>query len=92
VAQTVTVGNTTGASTTNIKAGTGLVNVSTAGADATTVAQFNNAGATTCTVQPGGTGFACSSDARLKTNVLTIENATEVILMDKLKMDSSRKN
>lgn len=76
---TVNIGSPVGASITNIKAGSGLVNVSTTGADATTVAQFNNAGGTTCTVQPGGTGFSCSSDARLKTNVATVVNPQDII-------------
>ncbi len=44
------------------------------------VAQFNNAGAETCTISPGaGTQFACSSDARLKGNVVTIANGLDVI-------------
>lgn len=77
--QTITIGNTTGATAVNIKAGSGIVNVSTTQADATTVANFNNAGATTCSVQPGGTGFACSSDARLKTNVATVVNPQDII-------------
>lgn len=47
------------------------------GANGTTVAQFKNAGATSCTVQPGGTNFACASDARLKTDVNTITNALD---------------
>ncbi len=55
------------------------LDVLSAGADGSTVAQFKNAGATSCTVQPGGTGFACSSDARLKTNVLTLSDASDVV-------------
>ena len=48
-------------------------------ADGTAVASFRNAGATNCTVTPGGTGFACSSDARLKTNVLDLTDATDIV-------------
>jgi len=75
------------ADTTNDRVGIGTgtaaptvtLDVLSAGADASTVAQFKNAGATSCTVQPGGTGFACSSDARLKTNVLTLDDSTDIV-------------
>ncbi|MFO0862818.1 MAG: tail fiber domain-containing protein [Candidatus Saccharibacteria bacterium] len=75
------------ADTTNDRVGIGTgtaaptvtLDVLSAGADATTVAQFKNAGATSCTVQPGGTGFACSSDARLKTNILTLNNSSDIV-------------
>ncbi len=75
------------ADTTNDRVGIGTgtgapaytLDVLSADADATTVAQFKNAGATSCTVQPGGTGFACSSDARLKTNVLTLNNSSDIV-------------
>ncbi len=79
--------NVLGVDTTNdrVAIGTGTtapaytLDVLSGGADATTVAQFKNAGATSCTVQPGGTGFACSSDARLKTNVATVINPEDTI-------------
>jgi hypothetical protein len=79
-------GNVLVADGTNKTVGIGKVasttitlDVLSGGADATTVAQFKNAGATSCTVQPGGTGFACSSDARLKTNISDIGNGLDVV-------------
>lgn len=61
-----------------------IFQVTSPAADANDVAQFNNAGATNCTVQPGGTGFACSSDARLKTNIMNLESADATELVNKL--------
>lgn len=39
------------------------------GSSGATVATFADGGATTCTVTPASTGFACSSDERLKKNI-----------------------
>ncbi|MBA3679156.1 tail fiber domain-containing protein [Candidatus Saccharibacteria bacterium] len=75
----ITIGNATGATDVNVNLGSGVFNVTNTAADANNVAQFNNAGATACTVQPGGTGFACSSDARLKTNILTLGDSTDIV-------------
>lgn len=49
------------------------------GANSTEVARFNNGGAVNCTVVPGGTGFACSSDVRLKDNIESILSPEEII-------------
>lgn len=80
------------ADTTNARVGIGTgttaptvtLDVLSGGADATTVAQFKNAGATNCTVQPGGTGFACSSDVRLKTNIMNLDSANASDIVSKL--------
>lgn len=45
----------------------------------TDVAKFNGSGATQCTVVTG-TGWSCSSDERLKTNVLSIDNGLDAVL------------
>jgi len=52
------------------------------GASGETVASFQDGGATSCTVKPSDTGFACSSDQRLKKNILEImsEDSLENIL------------
>ena len=42
-----------------------------------TVATFRNG--TTCNVIPGGTGFSCPSDGRLKTNVLNLNDSTNIV-------------
>ena len=60
------------------------LDVLSSGADSTTVAQFKNAGSQSCTVQPGGSGFACSSDSRLKTNILSIDGANASDVVSKL--------
>ena len=60
------------------------LDVLSSGADSTTVAQFKNAGSQSCTVQPGGSGFACSSDSRLKTNILSIDGASASDVVSKL--------
>jgi len=39
------------------------------GSSGATIATFADGGATTCTVTPASTGFACSSDERLKKNI-----------------------
>ncbi len=44
----------------------------------TNVAQFNGSGATQCTVI-SGTGWSCSSDESLKTNILSVANGLDVI-------------
>lgn len=44
----------------------------------TNVAQFNGSAATQCTVITG-TGWSCSSDENLKTNILSVNNGLDVI-------------
>ena len=44
---------------------------------ASTVATFRNGA--TCNVIPGGTGFSCTSDGRLKTNVLNLNDSTNIV-------------
>jgi collagen type VII alpha len=45
---------------------------------ATNVAKFNGSGSTQCTIVTG-TGFSCSSDARLKQNITNLGNAISII-------------
>ncbi len=45
----------------------------------TNVGKFNGSGGTQCTVVTG-TGWSCSSDQRLKTNILSINNGLDAVL------------
>ncbi len=47
-------------------------------ASTTNVAQFNGSASTQCTVVTG-TGWSCSSDEKLKTNILSVNNGLDVI-------------
>tara|TARA_B110001454_G_scaffold219185_2_gene251011 strand:+ start:36188 stop:38374 length:2187 start_codon:yes stop_codon:yes gene_type:complete len=48
------------------------------GSSGATIATFADGGATTCTVTPASTGFACSSDERLKKNIETFSDSTSL--------------
>jgi hypothetical protein len=48
------------------------------GSSAATIATFADGGATTCTVTPASTGFACSSDERLKKNIETFSDSASL--------------
>lgn len=79
VAKNIIIGNNTGATDVNIVMGSGVLNVTNTNADNTPVAQFQNGGGTICSVTPGVTGFACVSDARLKTNVVDLGDPMDVV-------------
>jgi hypothetical protein len=68
-------------STGNVGIGTvtpGTFRLNITDASTTNVAQFNGSGATQCTVVTG-TGWSCTSDEKLKTNILNITNGIDVI-------------
>jgi hypothetical protein len=48
------------------------------GSSGATIATFADGGATTCTVTPASTGFACSSDERLKKNIETFSDSASL--------------
>ncbi|MBN8537731.1 MAG: tail fiber domain-containing protein [Deltaproteobacteria bacterium] len=48
------------------------------GSSGATIATFADGGATTCTVTPASTGFACSSDERLKKNIESFSDAASL--------------
>jgi hypothetical protein len=48
------------------------------GSSGATIATFADGGATTCTVTPASTGFACSSDERLKKNIETYSDSSSL--------------
>lgn len=56
----------------------GTFRLNVTNATTTNVAQFNGSGATQCTVVTG-TGWSCTSDESLKTNILSITNGIDII-------------
>jgi Chaperone of endosialidase/Collagen triple helix repeat (20 copies) len=56
-----------------------LLNITATGTTGTQVAYFSNLGGS-CTIVPGGTGFSCSSDSRLKKNITNVtSNVLDII-------------
>ncbi len=64
------------------KVGIGTIGPSTMlhvlGSSGATIATFSDGGATTCTVTPASTAFACSSDERLKKNIESYSDAASL--------------
>lgn len=74
VLSTVTSSGSIGIGTSSVTHELTVTNTTT-----TDVAKFNGSGGTQCTVVTG-VGWSCSSDERLKTNVLSIDNGLDAVL------------